>query len=108
MQEAFVIIDAKNAALHLVRTDPPLVVSIETADLESLADVLVVPEGLDELQSLFWVANLLTSGDRDPGFLPTLQEKVQSVGEFGDACVALRYQDWTLLLDLIIRRKRSG
>ena len=106
MQQAFVIIDTQNGVLHLARTDPPLVVSIGSADLESLADLFVVPEGLDQTQTLIWVAHLLTSGERDLSFVPALQEKVQSVSEIGKACVALRYQDQSLMLDLVIRRKR--
>lgn len=91
---AFVIIDAKNLSLHLVRANPSLVVSLTERDLDEVAETLGATNmrrpGLQGLPSLLWAALVLSSGAPSDEALARLQ---QEVGRLPDDvyCIALRY-----------------
>ncbi len=113
MEDSFVIIDVKSGALHLMRTVPPLVVSLESTAIAEVAEELGTAtsgfQDLDERQRLLWVACAMSMEQPDADSLHELQGVLQAAegeGKYGNICIALRHMGPPPLIDLTIRRKR--
>src|SRR5690349_5949625 len=93
-EDAFVIIDAVKRELHLVRTNPPLVVSIHESEIDQVVETLgaseLRPEKYSGFDKLIWTALVLSKRSKDDQTKTDLLERVAKSKEDG-TCVALRY-----------------